>query len=118
MCRDSVGTFASSRFFHILLGTHSFNVPCPQDANHYQQICSSTRAPTLHRVIPVLETLASRWEAKMQDPKYAPFHNALEKGLAKLVKYYKRLDNARAYILALCTRESFSHWYLLTSPSL
>ncbi|KAI1796502.1 hypothetical protein LXA43DRAFT_879770, partial [Ganoderma leucocontextum] len=72
-----------------------------EDANDYQQICSTTRAPTLHQVIPVLETLASCWEAKAQDAKYAAFHAALEKGLAKINKYYKKLDNTDVYILAL-----------------
>ncbi|KAI1781763.1 hypothetical protein LXA43DRAFT_907803, partial [Ganoderma leucocontextum] len=72
-----------------------------EDANDYQQICSTTRSPTLHQVIPVLETLASRWEAKSQDVKYSVFHPALEKGLAKINKYYKKLDNTHVYILAL-----------------
>ncbi len=52
---------------------------------------------------PVLETLAFRWEAKSQDPKYKAFHVALEKGLAKINKYYQKLDNTNIYILALCT---------------
>ncbi|KAI0716947.1 hypothetical protein C8Q76DRAFT_567735, partial [Earliella scabrosa] len=71
------------------------------DANRWQQASSTTYAPTLHQVIPALETLASRWEAKMEDERYAIYHDALAKGHAKLVKYYKQLDNARAYILSL-----------------
>ena len=45
--------------------------------------------------------LALRWDAKSRDPKYATFHPALEKGLAKINKYYKKLDNTDMYILAL-----------------
>ena len=39
----------------------------------------------------------------MEDERYAIYHDALAKGHAQLVKYYKQLDNARAYILSLCT---------------
>ncbi len=52
------------------------------------------RAPTLHQVIPALETLASRWEAKAVNPAYELFHGALKKGLEKLNKCYQKLDNA------------------------
>ncbi len=69
-----------------------------QDANRVQQLCSSTRVPTLHQVIPALETLASRWEAKAADPTYALFHDALNAGLEKINKYYQKLDDAWAYI--------------------
>ncbi|KAM5530832.1 hypothetical protein V8D89_015500 [Ganoderma adspersum] len=72
-----------------------------EDANDYQQICSTTRSPTLHQVIPVLESLAMCWEAKARDPKYQVFHEALEKGLTKINKYYRKLDNTDVYILAL-----------------
>nr|VWO99121.1 Swi1p [Ganoderma boninense] len=71
------------------------------DANDYQQICSSTQSPTLHQVIPVLESLATCWEAKAKNPKFEVFHDALKKGLAKINKYYKKLDNTDVYILAL-----------------
>ncbi|KAI0713358.1 hypothetical protein C8Q76DRAFT_581011, partial [Earliella scabrosa] len=84
------------------------------DANRYQQICSTTHAPTLHQVIPALETLQSRWEAKRADPKYEWFHPALDKGLEKLTKYYKRLDNARAYILALYLHPYYKLTYIET----
>lgn len=73
-----------------------------QDANRYHQVCSSTRTPTMWQVIPALEALSSRWEKKAEDPKYELFHDALRKGLEKLNKYYKLLDEAAAYILALC----------------
>ncbi len=74
-----------------------------QDANRYHQACSMTRTPTLWLVIPAMESLSSRWEKKAEDPKYELFHDALRKGLDRLLKYYLRLDDAYAYILALCT---------------
>ncbi len=73
-----------------------------QDANAYQQVCSSSHAPTLHNVIPAMESLSSRWEAKEKKAKYAIFHDALKAALKKLLKYYEKIDDARAYILALC----------------
>ncbi len=65
----------------------------PQDADKYHQLFSSDKAPTLHRVIPALEALCTKWEKKLADPKYAVFHPALQAGLDKLNKYYAKLDN-------------------------
>ncbi|KAI1789377.1 hypothetical protein LXA43DRAFT_872172, partial [Ganoderma leucocontextum] len=72
-----------------------------EDVDGYHQLCSSTQLPTLHQVIPALERLVTKWEKKVQDRKYALFHNALKAGIAKLNKYYKKLDNSDAYILSL-----------------
>nr|VWP01648.1 Uncharacterized protein [Ganoderma boninense] len=83
-----------------------------EDANDYQQICSSTRSPTLHQVIPVLENLATRWEVKAKNTKFEPFHDALEKGLAKINKYYKKLDNTDVYILALLLHPYYKPDYI------
>ncbi|KAM5541078.1 hypothetical protein V8D89_005389 [Ganoderma adspersum] len=72
-----------------------------EDADRYYQVCSTTRVPTLHQVIPTIESLMSHWEAKLHNPKYAIYHDALRAGLDKLNKYYKKLDNTNVYILAL-----------------
>ncbi|RDX42607.1 hypothetical protein OH76DRAFT_1298102, partial [Lentinus brumalis] len=82
------------------------------DANRYHQVCSSTRMPTLWQVIPAIEALSSRCEKKADNPKYALFHDALRKGLKKLLKYYKLLDNANAYILALFLHPYFKLRYI------
>ena len=74
-----------------------------QDADKYHQLFSSDKAPTLHRVIPALEALCSKWEKKLADLKYLVFHPALQAGLEKLNKYYTKLDNSDVYILALRT---------------
>ncbi|PIL25949.1 hypothetical protein GSI_11703 [Ganoderma sinense ZZ0214-1] len=52
-------------------------------------------------VIPVLETLCSKWEKRLEDPDFEIFHDAIRLGLEKLNKYYKRLNNTDAYILAM-----------------
>ncbi|RDX47041.1 hypothetical protein OH76DRAFT_1355096, partial [Lentinus brumalis] len=82
------------------------------DANRLHQLCSTTRAPTLHQVIPALETLASRWEAKAANPTYVLFHGALKKGLDKLNKYYEKLDDATAYVLSHFTHSYFKLDYI------
>ncbi|RPD78605.1 hypothetical protein L226DRAFT_457374 [Lentinus tigrinus ALCF2SS1-7] len=82
------------------------------DANRYHQICSSTRMPTLWLVIPAMEALSSRWEKKAADVKYALFHNVLRAGLEKLLKYYKLLDRADAFILALFLHPYFKLHYI------
>ena len=58
--------------------------------------------PTLHRVIPALEALCTKWEKKASDPRYALFHPALDRGTTKLNKYYTKLDDTDVYILSLC----------------
>jgi len=41
------------------------------------------------------------WETKSNNPRYALYHNAIEDGLAKLVKYYSKFDNKVVFVLAL-----------------
>ncbi|KAI0731269.1 hypothetical protein C8Q76DRAFT_599836, partial [Earliella scabrosa] len=71
------------------------------DANKYHHIAATARLPILHQVIPTLESLSSRWEHKLDDPMYAPFHDALKAALSKLNKYYLKLDDTDVYILSL-----------------
>ncbi|RPD57654.1 hypothetical protein L226DRAFT_441361, partial [Lentinus tigrinus ALCF2SS1-7] len=82
------------------------------DANRYHQVCSSTRMPTLWLVIPAMEALSSCWEKKAADNKYALFHDVLRAGLEKLLKYYKLLDKADAFILALFLHPYFKLRYI------
>ncbi len=60
----------------------------------------------MHEVIPALEYIASRWEAKLEKDRFQLFHDALRAGLDKLIKYYKKLDNARVYILSQCKSDT------------
>ncbi|RDX49213.1 hypothetical protein OH76DRAFT_1303074, partial [Lentinus brumalis] len=83
-----------------------------EDANRLHQLCSSTRVSTLHQVIPALETLASRWEAKAADPTYVLFHDALKAGLEKINKYYEKLDDAWAYVNSHLTHPYFKLDYI------
>ncbi|KAI1795273.1 ribonuclease H-like domain-containing protein, partial [Ganoderma leucocontextum] len=83
-----------------------------EDADKYHQMFSSDKAPTLHRVIPALEALCTKWEKKLADPKYAVFHPALRAGLKKLNKYYAKLDNSDVYILALLLHPYYKLRYI------
>jgi hypothetical protein len=55
----------------------------------------------LWRALPAMEALQTAWEAKCDDPHFAIYYNAINKGLAKLQKYYSRFDEKPSYVLAL-----------------
>ncbi|KAF8801156.1 hypothetical protein BYT27DRAFT_7010983, partial [Phlegmacium glaucopus] len=58
----------------------------PRDA---QASFSSETAPTVWRTIPILECLQEHWEIMAKTSKFRPVKLAIEKGLAKLNKWYK-----------------------------
>lgn len=72
-----------------------------QDSNRIQQYFSSEKQPTLWRALPALEELQTRWEKKRDSAKYDVYGDALDDGLAKIGKYYSRLDEKPAFVLAL-----------------
>src|SRR6266404_2404001 len=80
------------------------------DANNIQQYFSSKQHPTLWHAIPALEKLQTAWESKKADPKYRRYRAAIKNGLAKIGKYYTKLDEKPVYILALGT--FISHIFL------
>jgi len=71
------------------------------DANAIQQYFSAEQHPTLWCIVPALEELQTSWEVKQNDLKYRPYHSAIGCGLAKIRKYYNKLDDKPVYILAL-----------------
>ncbi|KAH9928415.1 hypothetical protein B0H21DRAFT_670095, partial [Amylocystis lapponica] len=83
-----------------------------EDPSKYQQAFSSDKVPTLHRVIPALEAMCTRWEKKLTKAKYAIFHPALEDGLAKLNKYYRKLDDSRVYVLSMFIHPYYKLQYI------
>ena len=72
-----------------------------QDSNRIQQYFSSEKEPTLWRALPALEELQTAWEKRRDDCKYTLYEGALSAGLAKLKKYYFRLDEKPSFVLAL-----------------
>ena len=74
-----------------------------------QQSMSSESHPSLGGVVPHLELFMTAWENKVKaTPRLKPF---IDIGLKWAEKYYKRMDDTRAYVIAMCkftlfTRES------------
>jgi hypothetical protein len=72
-----------------------------QDSNRILHHFSADKHPGLYRALPALEDLQSAWEAKLKEPRFKIYHEAIEDGLIKLKKYYCRFDEKPAYILGL-----------------
>ncbi|KAG1726868.1 uncharacterized protein EDB91DRAFT_1003789, partial [Suillus paluster] len=71
------------------------------DANDMQQIFSSEQHPTLWCAIPALEQLQTTWEKKWDMLRYVLYQGAIQKGLNKIGKYYRKFINKPVYVLAL-----------------
>jgi hypothetical protein len=71
------------------------------DANDIQQIFFSEQHPTLWHAIPALEQLQTLWEKKWDMSQYALYGGAIQKGLDKIGKYYRKFDDKPVYMLAL-----------------
>jgi hypothetical protein len=72
-----------------------------KDSNQIQQYFSAEKQPTLWQALPALEELQTAWEKRRNALKYALYKSALNAGLAKLGKYYSRLDEKPGFVLAL-----------------
>ncbi|KAF8987803.1 hypothetical protein BDZ89DRAFT_974977, partial [Hymenopellis radicata] len=72
-----------------------------KDVNDIQQLFSSQRFPTMYLAIPAIEDLQHAWEKKLENAKFAPYHDAIQAGLDKIGKYYTMFDSKPAYILGL-----------------
>ncbi|KIK78943.1 hypothetical protein PAXRUDRAFT_16598 [Paxillus rubicundulus Ve08.2h10] len=66
-----------------------------------QSSFSSESGPTVWRVIPTLELLQDCWETLAKMKKFEKLKVAIEKGLAKLRKYYTLTDQSNVYFIAL-----------------
>jgi hypothetical protein len=55
----------------------------------------------LWRVLPALEELQTAWEEKIEDERFARFHTVIQDGLSKIGKYYSKLDEKPAFVMAL-----------------
>ncbi|KIM67464.1 hypothetical protein SCLCIDRAFT_107416, partial [Scleroderma citrinum Foug A] len=71
------------------------------DANKLQQSFSSKNHATLWCAVPALKELQTSWEVKKNMTRYMLYHEALARGLAKIGKYYNRLNDKPVYVLAL-----------------
>ncbi|KAH9007830.1 hypothetical protein EDB84DRAFT_1447292 [Lactarius hengduanensis] len=66
-----------------------------------QATFSSEKTPTVWRTIPTLECLQERWELMARNAKFARVKHAIEKGLAKVKKWYGSISETDAYFVCL-----------------
>lgn len=73
----------------------------PQQIPHQvQQSMSSESRPKLGKAIAHFELFMTAWEKKAErTPRLKPF---IDVGLEWAKKYYTRMDNTRAYVVAMC----------------
>ena len=65
------------------------------------QLMSNEKTPVLAGAIPTFERFMTSWERlAARNPNIAP---AIKKGLKCAYKYYKRMDDTDAYVVAMCT---------------
>ena len=85
-------------FTHFLSSLYANNVQ--QIPHNVQQIMSSESQPILSRAVPAFELFMSAWEKLGDDNKRIdPF---IQVGLYWANRYYGRMDNTRAYVIAMC----------------
>ncbi|KAG2031881.1 hypothetical protein BDR03DRAFT_875011 [Suillus americanus] len=82
------------------------------DANDTQQYFSSEQQPTLWHAIPAIEKLQTAWEMKNELLQFALYKEAIQKGLAKIRKYYSKLDDKPVYVLALVLHPYYKLAYI------
>ncbi|KAG2066400.1 hypothetical protein BDR04DRAFT_1160282 [Suillus decipiens] len=61
----------------------------------------SEKGASLHLALPALEALHKAWSTCSENPKYKPFQEALQQGVAKIHKYYNQSSECDAYIIAM-----------------
>ncbi|KAG0692014.1 hypothetical protein DFH29DRAFT_789975, partial [Suillus ampliporus] len=82
------------------------------DTNNIQQYFSSEKQPTLWCAIPAIEELQTTWGMKHDLPKYEMYKGAIQKGLNKLGKYYKKFDDKPVHVLALVLHPYYKLAYI------
>ena len=72
-----------------------------QHADNAQQSFSSDGHPSLHNAIPALEALHKAWMSRSSRAKYAPFTDAIEAGLKKIVEFYDKTSVSDIYTFVM-----------------
>ena len=70
---------------------------------------ATENTPLLAATIPAVELFVNAWEALRTDPDLAEQNitQFIDPGLAVAEKYYNKLSDTDAYIIAMCTRFTF-----------
>ncbi|KAG9022779.1 hypothetical protein FRB95_014195 [Tulasnella sp. JGI-2019a] len=83
-----------------------------ENANSLQQVFSTTAVPTISQAFPAFEHLQTKWEEKLVDLHYEPYHDRLHTGLDKLGKYYQKMDMSSAFLLGIVLHPYFKFHYI------
>lgn len=68
------------------------------------QSLSSERLPTLCKYLTTFERFYISWKKAGNDPNNPQFRPFVQEGLKWVEKYYNRMGDTKAYIIAMCTR--------------
>ena len=71
------------------------------NANFIQHYFSHEKRVSLWRAIPAFEELQTAWEVKGDSPRFRTYCTAINKGLEKLGKYYRKFDDKPVFVLSL-----------------
>jgi hypothetical protein len=72
-----------------------------QDPRDAQASFSSETQPTLWKALPTLEALQDRWETFASMSKFSRLKESIKKGIEKMNKYYRLLDNNNVAFICL-----------------
>ena len=78
-----------------------------QFPNDFQQALTSERTPMLVGVLPSSEMLMTHWEKLAED--MPDLKHYIQAGLNSAYEYYTRMDETKAYVIAMCM---FSQYHL------
>ncbi|KAK2462222.1 hypothetical protein APHAL10511_005761 [Amanita phalloides] len=81
----------------------------PRDA---QSSFSSERQSTVWRALPTLEALQDRWETFASMAKFSRLKGSIEKGIEKMKKYYRLLDQNNVGFICLALDPNFKLEYV------
>jgi hypothetical protein len=89
--------------------SHILKVSNLQYSHAVQQVMSKEKTPVLAGAVPSLERFMSNWERLAAIPDNKHLAPAIERGLSFAKKYYKRMDDTDAYVIAMCEYYNFRY---------
>ncbi|KIK15627.1 hypothetical protein PISMIDRAFT_114786 [Pisolithus microcarpus 441] len=70
-------------------------------AEKAQHTFSAEQGPTMHAILPALESLFKAWSLRKNMAKYGDFTDALDAGLNKISEYYEQTATSDAHIIVM-----------------
>jgi hypothetical protein len=94
---------------------YSFNLSWNQDPHTAIENFGSEKYPTMWKTLGCIEFLQSRWEHSATEARMAPLRTAIQAGLENFGKWYRRMDNTDAHVVALCKSPANQEAYFACS---